>query len=392
MSLSLKIHKALAKLPIDGWLIVDFQDGNPLARRILSIPKDKHLTRRYFYFCPKKGSPIKIVHKIEKDALKHLEGEVRTYSSWSDLEAIFSKLFWPNQVIAVEISENSRIPSISFTDGGTVQLLEKLGLQVVSSARLLQEIMSVLNSKQIQTHLRAAQVLLKAVSEAINFIYLRALNELKVTEKDVQQLILEYFEKNGCVTDFPPIVAAGVNSANPHYFPVGEGALIKKGESVLIDLWCKEKENGSIYADITRVCFVGDHPEPEFKKVFFHVLNAQSKAIAFLRERIEKRIPVYGYEVDAVARKEIDRAGYGEYFIHRLGHSIDTALHGIGANLDNYETYDEREIIPGTCYSVEPGIYLPGKFGIRLETNVLVEVDNVSITGGLQEEIYLSHN
>jgi Xaa-Pro aminopeptidase len=263
---------------------------------------------------------------------------------------------------------------------------------VVSSARLLQEVMSVLNSKQIQTHLRAAQVLLKAVSEAIDFIYLRALNELKVTEKDVQQLILEYFEKNGCITDFPPIVAAGVNSANPHYFPVGEGALIKKGESVLIDLWCKEKENGSIYADITRVCFVGDHPEPEFKKVFFHVLNAQSKAIAFLRERIEKRIPVYGYEVDAVARKEIDRAGYGEYFIHRLGHSIDTALHGLGANLDNYETYDEREIIPGTCYSVEPGIYLPGKFGIRLETNVLVEVDNVFITAGVQEEIYLFHN
>lgn len=392
MSISLKVQKALAKQPIDGWLIADFQDGNPLARRILSIPKDKHLTRRYFYFCPKVGSPIKIVHKIEKDALKHLDGEVRSYSSWIELEAIFLQLFRQNQVIAVEISENNRIPSISFTDGGTVQFLEKLGLSVVSSARLLQEVMSVLTVKQIESHLRAAKVLLTAVTEAVEFIYLRALHQFKVTERDVQQLILEHFEKNNCTTDFAPIVAVGENSADPHYFPLGEGTSIREGQLVLIDLWCKEKGVDSVYADITRICFVGRDPSKEHREIFSHVLSAQSKAIAFLREKIERGIPVYGYEVDAVARKEIEKGGYGEYFIHRLGHSIDTALHGLGANFDSYETYDEREILPGTCYSVEPGIYLPGKFGIRLETNLLVEPGKVSITAGMQQEIYLPHN
>ncbi len=368
MSLSLNLQPLLQQLSIDGWLIADFHDGNPLARTLLGLDPVKHLTRRYFYWYPQKGTPIKIVHKIEKDTLNHLEGEVRYYAGWKELEAIFHEIFHRGEVVALEISDKNRIPSISFTDGGTVQLLESLGLKVVSSARLLQEVVSVLSEEKIESHRYASKVAVGAVNEAMSFIRTTP----NITEKMVQEKILDYFQRNGCITNFPPIVAAGVNSADPHYFPKGDGALIQPNDLVLVDLWCRKNEPNSIFADMTRMCIAGDHPKKEYLEIFFHVLRAQQAAVQFLKERLERREKVFGYEVDEVARKVIQDAGYGEYFIHRLGHSIDSSLHGLGANLDSYETFDEREILPNTCYSIEPGIYLPGQFGVRLEVDILV--------------------
>jgi Xaa-Pro aminopeptidase len=371
MSLSLKIQNALQTLPIDGWLITD----NPLARRLLGIPVHAHITRRFFYFCPKNGSPIKIVHKIEKEVLNHLEGELYLYAGWREFEEILAALFAKKPTVAIEIS---KIPSISFTDGGTVDLLKRLGANICSSARLLQEVFSTLTPEQIESHHYAAKVVMGAVEEVMTAPQYR-------TEGGIQNQIIDYFTRHGCITDFPPIVAVGENSANPHYAPQGEGATIEIGKPLLIDLWCRQDKQDTVYADITRVCMVEKEPSVEYQEIFSHVLRAQSKAIGFLTEKIEQGISVRGYEVDAIARKEIEEAGYGKYFIHRLGHSIDTILHGLGANFDSYETYDDREILPNTCYSVDPGIYLPGKFGIRLETNVLIEAGKVSVTAGLDK-------
>ncbi|MBM3201524.1 MAG: M24 family metallopeptidase [Chlamydiae bacterium] len=374
MSLSLNIQSALKQTNIDGWLLTD----NPIARRILKIPNSKHITRRFFYFCPKEGEPVKVVHKIEQDVLSHIEGRTVYYAGWREFQELL-KTFIPYKAnIAVEISQE--IPTISYTDGGTISLLHSLGFKVSSSQKLIQLLLSTLTKEQIQSHLYAASVVQGAIEEVYE-------NPKSNTEKGLQKQILQYFERHHCITDHPPIVAFGKNSANPHYAPKSEKATILQGQPLLIDLWCRKNEPDSVYADITRVCFVGDVIDPYYEEIFQIVLMAQENAIEFLRSRIENKDPVYGYEVDQVARSVIEKAGYGECFIHRLGHSIDTVLHGMGAHFDSYETYDTRQILPNTCYSVEPGIYLTDRFGVRLETNVLIQDHKLHITGGMQKKI-----
>jgi Xaa-Pro aminopeptidase len=333
--------------------------------------------------------PIKIVHRIEAGSLDHLPGEIVVYLSWQSLENLLSHLLKDVKTVAMEYSPRNAIPYVSKVDGGTLELIRSFDVDVVSSADLLQQYSSVWSDEQFQSHLYATEVLEEAVADAWELIAACLKENEEITEYDVQQFILSEFDAKGCITDHAPICAVNGNAANPHYVPTLEASTtIKLGDFVLIDLWCKKNSPKATYGDITRVGVAAAAPTSRQKEIFAIVKEARNSATALVEERFARKEPVMGWEVDATARKVIEDAGYGEYFIHRTGHNIDEIGHGDGANIDNLETQDCRHILKGTCFSIEPGIYLPGEFGVRLEYDVYVHQDGaVQVTGGVQEEI-----
>lgn len=375
MSVSL-IQKHIIDEGLDGWLMYDFHKCNDLMHEVCKIPENAHITRRAFVWIPKEGSAVKIVHAIESHVLNGFEGDTITYRTREEMKAALKKNVRGR--IAMEVSRE--IPTISKVDAGTFAMVKGLGVQVVSSGRLLQKFTSVLSERQIQSHLDAADVVSKAADDAFDFIKGELLQEKLLYEGDVQEFILNRFTDEGCVTDHPPIVARGKNSANPHYAPQGKGDLIQKGDFILIDLWCKKRGPGSVFADITRVAAT-EEPHPDIAYAFEVVREAQRRAVALINERGGGR----ACDVDLAARDYIKEQGFEENILHRTGHSITEALHGNGANLDSFETMDEREIIDSTCYSVEPAIYFPDKFGLRLEHDILVIDGKVQVTGGVQD-------
>lgn len=384
-----KIQAALTKAQLDGWLLYDFRRSNSLACDFLKIASGKLLTRRFFYWIPAKGEPIKIVHAIEAEALDHLPGESKLYSTWLQLEANLQAILKSAHAVAMEYSPRSAIPNVSKVDGGTIDLVRGFEVEVFSSADLLQEFTSIWDHDKLQTHLQAAEVLDRAVENAWRFIEVSLNARSTITEYDVQQFLMEEFHKHQCVTDCPPICAVNENSANPHYMPTkAKSSTIHSADFILIDLWCKLNQSNAVYADITRVGVAANKPTLEQQKIFEIVCEARDQATEFVRKRFAAAEPLMGWEVDAACRKVIEDAGYGAYFIHRTGHNIDVNDHGDGANIDNYETQDCRRLLPGTCFSIEPGIYLPGKFGIRLEYDIYIDHNQgVNVTGGVQKSI-----
>ena len=370
MSISL-IQRILSEENLDGWLLYDFHGINPTFYKIVGMPEERHITRRVYYWIPKIGEPLKIVHKIEKHVFDGIPGQLICYARREELADLLSKL---SGRVAMEYSID--IPYLSFVDGGTIDSLRALkNIEIVSSGALLQKLLSTLDKVAIESHLAAAMFLDKLVSEASTYIT----NTLPY-EKDVSDFIMKRFKEDGFITEYAPIVAKGPNSANPHYEPKGRGDKIQKGDFVLIDLRCKKNIPGSIYGDITRVFMLGE-PTLKMKEAFQAVRGAQKIGIQHVK------IGATGASVDTAAREHLENKGYGQYILHRLGHSIDTNLHGSGANFDSFETLDARKIIPNTCYSVEPALYFPGEFGLRLECDVLVTAEGVQVTGGTQEEI-----
>jgi len=386
------IKQSLEIFNYDGWLLYDFRKTNPLACKILEIPAEKMLTRRFFYWIPRQGEPIKIVHSIEANVLEHLPGKSMTYSSWQELDSHLETILKGFRKIAMEYSPGNAIPYVSKVDAGTVEKIRGFGVEVVSSADLLQKYTSVWTEKQLDMHLEAADVLDTSVNRAWRWIASHLKDGATITEYDVQQFLLEEFEKHGCVSQDPPICAVNAHSADPHYSPSDKrGEIIKKGDFILIDLWCKRKLPQAVYADITRVGVAAPHASEKIEKIFNIIKKARDAAIMFLRNRLSQDLPVMGWEIDQACRDVIIDAGYGKYFTHRTGHSIGEQDHGDGANIDNFETQDLRHLLPGSCFSIEPGIYLPGEFGIRLEHDVYIEGDgkNFRVTGGTQEEIVI---
>lgn len=370
------IQKALQEQQLDGWLLYDFRKSNPHAISLLKIPAETLLTRRFFYWIPKSGEPVKVVSAVE-NPLKHLPGIEKKYSSWKELHEIL-KSFLKGK-IAMEYSPLGKIPEISCVDGGTIDLVRSFGCEVCSSGDLLQAATSVLTEEGLQSHLAAADALDQIAAETWSWIA----DHYKhgITEWDVQQEMLKAMKKRGMVTDHPPICAVNAHSADPHFSPEKGGDPLKEGDFILIDLWCKKAVPGSIYGDITRVAVLGE-PTAEQKKVFEIVKAAQDAVLEHLRSHKSVR----GCDLDAISRNVIEQAGYGAYFVHRLGHNIHEKDHGPGAHLDSLETQDERKILPGTCFSVEPGIYLPGKFGVRLEFDIYLQPDGKALlTGGKQD-------
>jgi Xaa-Pro dipeptidase len=383
-----RIQELLRDQEADGWLFYDYHGSNRFTRQLLSISPHKVLTRRFFYWIPKEGMPQKIVHKIESNSLDQLPGQTHLYLSWKELELALKKVLQGKKTLLMEYSPKNAIPQVSVIDAGLFELVTGVGVKIESSANLLQHFTSILDEKQIASHLEAAAVLEKSVSRAWELIADRVRKKQKLTEYQVQQFLLEEFKARHCLTEEGPICAVNSHSAQPHYMATPKSAQqIKEGDFILIDLWCKKNEEASVYADITRVAVAAAQPTEKQKKIFETVFGAQKKAIDFMRSRVESGKSIQGYEVDDVCRNFIKEQGYGDFFTHRTGHDIDTQVHGSGANFDNLETEDQRQILSGMCFSVEPGIYLANEFGVRLETNILILPDTIKITGGMEEKV-----
>ncbi len=387
-----KIQEAqtyLKQMHLDGWLLYDFHGNNELARHFLEISKTQMTTRRFFYWIPADGDPIKIVHAIEAHVLDHVPGEKRTFLSWQSLEKEVAKALKGAKKIAMEYSFKNAIPYISRVDAGTVDLIRSNGVEVVSSGDFLPHFTAVLSESQIQSQIGAGKVCDRVVNEAWKWIGEHLRDGKLITEYDVQQKILTDFKKYNLVTDHAPIVGINAHSADPHYEPLKDrSSPIQKGDFILIDLWAKEKEEMSVFGDITRVGVAAKHPTDRQEEIFQIVRKAQKAAVHLITDRFAHKKRIEGWEVDDAARHVIHEAGYGEFFIHRTGHSIEVSLHGSGAHMDNLEMHDVRPLLPATCFSIEPGIYLPKEFGVRLEFDVLIHRDGrVEVTGGEQDQI-----
>ncbi|MEN9343262.1 MAG: Xaa-Pro dipeptidase [Chlamydiota bacterium] len=379
---------------MDGWLVYDFQKINPLGRQVLKLSDDAHITRRIFYWMPNGQEPVKIVHAIEAHVLAHLPGRTQTYTSRHSLIECLKSTLHPAKKIAMEYSPYQEIPYLSKVDAGLVELIRSFGIEVVSSAPLLQRLTSTLTKEQLESHLRAAAFLNDLASNVWQKITLALKNQQVLTEYEVSQWMLTQMHAAGFITEAFPICAVNSNSANPHYAPKKEkSAAICKGDLILIDLWCKEKTRDAVYADISRVAVAASAPTLKQQQVFTVVRQAQKAATDLILTSHKEGRSVRGCDADRVCRDVIEKAGYGPCFLHRTGHNIHTELHGPGAHLDSVETMDTRELISRTCFSVEPGIYLEGAFGIRLEYDVyLGENGEGFVTGGVQESIQSLRN
>ncbi len=383
-----EIQKQLQFYKIDGWLLYDLHGSNPLALSVMQIPPEVLMTRRCFYFIPAQGSPLKIVHKIEAHNLDHLPGEKKSYFAWKELHRLLSETLRGMSTVAMEYSPNQAIPTVSVIDGGLIDLIRSYGTKVVSSAPFLQAFTCLWTDEQYHLHKEASAVLERAVCGAWDLIKNHLASEKPINEYQVQQFILERFKKEGCVTEGEPICGVNGNAADPHYIPTEEkNSPIKKGDLILIDLWCKKDLPQAVFADITRMGVAADKPTTKQQEVFSLVRKAQKAGTDLIIKRYSERSEVQGGEVDEVVRRVIDKGGYGDYFTHRTGHNIHTVNHGPGANLDCIETDDHRPLIPRTCFSIEPGVYLPGEFGVRLEYDVYIhEGGKIEVTSPLQED------
>jgi len=388
-----KIRKAqefLQEMKADGWLLADFHRNNPLAHLFLEIPPELHLTRRFFYWIPAKGDPVRIVHAIEPFSLASWPGEERIYLSWQSLRKEIGAVVAGAKRVAMEFSPMNGNPYVSCVDGGTVDLVRSFGAEAVSSGSFLSHFTAVISPAQGESHLRAAAALDQIVQDTFRWIGERLKQEKPVDEYGAQQKILREFDRLHLFTDSAPHVCVNAHSADPHFATQKEGASrIRKGDFVLIDLWAKEQGEKAVWGDITRVGVAAERPTLRQQEVFGAVRSAQKAGIELVKRRFSEKKKVMGFEIDDAVRNVIRKAGFADYFIHRTGHNIEINLHGNGPHLDNLEMHDDRPILPGTCFSVEPGIYLPGEFGVRLESDVYVHADGrVEVTGGEQDEIY----
>ena len=383
------IQEALRQFGIDGWLLYDFRGSNPLARRVLQIPEDQVGSRRWFYCVPAAGEPIKLVHRIESGALDHLPGPKQVYLKWQEFESGVGQLVDGMNTVAMEYSPHNANPYVSRVDAGTVELVRQFGITVVSSGDLVQQFEAVWSDEQWQLHLDAAQHTDAAYARVWSLIAERIRAGQEISEVTVQQTIMEHFAEHGLTTYHPPIVGVGPHSGDPHFEPdPNHDTAIRAGDFVLVDLWAKMDQPQGVYSDLTRVGFVGDSVPDKFENIFRIVAAARDAAIALVRDAFAAGRRLQGWEVDDAARRVIETAGYGEAFIHRTGHSIGQETHGNGANMDNLEMHDERQVLPSTCFSIEPGIYLP-EFGVRSEVDVFVDKNRqVHVTGGaLQQSV-----
>jgi Xaa-Pro dipeptidase len=367
---------------LDGWLLYDFRVSDPLAYRVLKLDPTRHVTRRWYYWIPARGAAVKLMHAIEPHVLNGLPGETLLYAGWEEQQAHLRRLLRGMTHVAMQYSPMNAVPYISRVDAGTIELVRGFGIEIVTSADLVQRFEAVWNDRQLASHKHAAKQLRRIVDEAFAYVRRSIATRKAVTEYDLQQFIMKRFKAHALITSSPPIAAVNAHSADPHYGPAPKGsARIKKGDLVLIDLWAKKPAAGSVYADITWTGFVGTEIPARQKEVFVIVRNARDAALNFVREQVAAGHFPCGWEVDEVCRKVIRDAGYADRFVHRTGHSIGEEVHGNGANIDSLETKDGRRLIPRTCFSIEPGIYLPGKFGIRSELDVYVSDREAHVFG-----------
>ncbi len=387
-----RIQFELTRAGVDGWLFYDFHNRDPIAYKVLGLDFGKFTSRRWWYWIPSQGEPVRLVHKVEATKLDGLPGQKRLYLGWAELHDALASTLAKAKKIAMQYSPQAAIPYVSTVDGGTIDLISGLGVEVVSSADLVQTFEAVIDRAGYESHLAAGEKIQKIKDQAFERIgqFLQAGKRL--TEYELQQWILERFEQEGltCQGELP-IVGVNDHPADPHFEPTPDKArAFAPGDCVLIDLWAKLDRPGAIFYDITWCGFIGSEPPAKYQEIFSVVRDARQAALAFVRERFAQGVPVYGYEVDDACRQVVIEAGYGDHFIHRTGHSIGEEVHGNGVNIDNLETKDERLLVPGICFSIEPGIYLAGEMAVRSEIDVFITADaEVVVAGDEQQELIL---
>ena len=380
------IQSDLRAAKLDGWLFYDFRGRDPIAQGILQLPPGMR-TRRWFYFVPAKGTPRKLVHKIETESLAALPGDTLFYAGQDELRKNLGKLLGRAKNVAMQYSPKNAIPYVAMVDAGTVELVRSAGAKVVSSADLVQKYEACWSPAQLESHLAAGAVIDRVVREAFQLAAKNVREKKTFTEYDLQQWILKEFEHAGIAAEQGPDIAVGPHASDPHYGPTQQTASpIREGDLLLLDVWGKTKAAGSVYYDITWVGYLGAKVPEKMAKIFGIVREARDKAVQLIQTSVAAGAPLQGWQVDKAARKVIEKAGYGKYFFHRTGHNIGQTVHGNGVNMDGLETHDVRHLIPKTCNSIEPGIYLP-EFGIRSEVNVYIGEKEARVTGAVQNEI-----
>jgi Xaa-Pro dipeptidase len=387
MSIDLQAMQTdLVNARVDGWLFYDFRGRDPIAQRILKLPEGMR-TRRWFYLLPAQGTPRKLVHKIEAQALESLLGETFYYAGLQELEKGLKKILGRAKNIAMQYSPKNAIPYISMVDAGTIEMVRGAGAKIVSSADLVQKYEACWTDAQLRSHEEAGRAIDIIVRGAFQHAAKSVRDGTRLTEYELKQWIQGGFEAAGLHTEEGPDVAVNAHASDPHYGPTAESAApIRKDDLLLLDVWGKLKTPGSVYYDITWVGYLGKKVPGEYAKVFRAVANARDKAVELICSSTAAGKSLQGWQVDKAARTIIEKAGYGKYFFHRTGHNLGEAVHGNGANMDGLETYDVRRLIPRTCTSIEPGIYLP-EFGIRSEVNVYIDERSARVTGAVQKEI-----
>lgn len=380
------IQSALRERNIDAWLFYDHHHRDPIGYRVLGLPDGLMVTRRWYYVIPAKGEPVKLVHKIEAGHLNTLPGEKRQYSGWQELFESLKTLLAGYRDIAMQYSPNNLVFTLSLVDAGTIDLVRGLGKNVVSSQDLVAQFEATWTEEQIRTHFEARDLIDPITAGAFQEIGRRVRNG-GTHEHEIQQWILDAFKRENLVTDDPPVVAVNANSGNPHYDPGPKHPVpIRDGDFVLLDIWAKLNKPGAVYYDITWTGIVGKAPSDRQKEIFKVVTEARDLGVKTVQDAIAAGKQIAGWEVDRAVRGHIKKAGYADNFIHRTGHSIGTDVHANGANMDDLEIHDERKILPNSCFSIEPGIYL-NDFGVRSEVNVLVRQGKAEVTGKIQREI-----
>jgi len=388
------IQQALRENKIDGWLFYDHHHRDPLAYSILGLDPNAFVTRRWYYYIPSHGGvPQKLVHRIESGKLDSLPGEKTEYSSWQELEQKLEGILLGSKKIAMQYSPRNAIMYVSMVDAGTIELLRSLGKEIVSSADLVSHFEAVLTDAQLATHYVAQRHIDEILAAAWNEIGTRASSGGGRSDGTDEHAMVQYLQeamaRAGLDWEHGPNVSAGPNSADSHYEPTAASSRpIRKGDFVLIDIWAKLKDDPSaIWYDITWTGVVGREPTEREHLIFNTVRDARDASIKVVQDAFAANQPIAGWQADDASRNVIRNAGFGEWFTHRTGHSIGTVLHGNGANLDNLETHDERLILPNTCFSVEPGLYFPGEFGIRSEVDMIARKGKAEVTGRIQTEL-----
>jgi Xaa-Pro dipeptidase len=384
-----QIQSALREQQVDGWLFYDHHHRDPIAYRILGLSDSLHVSRRWYYFIPAEGQPRKLTHRVESGKLASLPGSGQLYSSWQELEAGLRTMLEPYKKLAMQYSPRNAIMYVSLVDAGTVEVLRDMGKTIVSSADLVSRFEAVLTPEQIASHYEAQRHIDEIVSAVWKHIAtrLRSGGAAPLNEYEVMVWLQEAMRRAGIADGYGPNVSVNTNSSDSHYEPTSAFSKpIREGDFLLIDIWGCMDRPGTCFYDITWTGVVGREPNEQERQVFSAVAQARDAAIKTVQDAFAAGKPLAGWQADDAARAVIRNAGFGDYFTHRTGHSISTETHGNGANLDNLETHDERLILPYTCFSVEPGIYLP-EFGVRSEINMLTEPGRAVVTGPIQTEL-----
>jgi Xaa-Pro dipeptidase len=383
------VQTALKADGLDGWLLYDFRGINAIAADVTGVSRQTgHLaTRRWYYLIPATGEPRGLVHAIEKDSLSHLPGSTTRYAGRDQLEAGLRQLLSGVRRVAMEYSPLCAIPYVSRVDGGTIELVRQSGVEIVSSGDLIQRFSAVWDEAAIAAHRQASEKLYRVKDRAFEAIAQRLRDASATNEYDIQQLMAGWFRDEGLVTDSDPDVACSENAGNPHYLPTSSRhRAINADEIVLLDLWGKLDRPGAVFADITWMGFTGRRVPERFARAFAAIAAARDAGVALVKDAVRAGRDVRGFEVDRAARTVLQDAGLADKILHRTGHSLGETVHGNGVNMDDYETHDDRRLLPGTGFTIEPGVYFDD-FGVRTEINMVVGVRDAAVTGPIQTEI-----